>query len=144
MKNTCLHEDSVSKLNCNVSYNLVFLFNVGPGFFFRNVGEICAMLAKIVQMLCKLCNVVQKLICPKLKLPKSNVRRHCTGFSPVQCCLVYLKQHCTGFLPVQCCPKNIKTTLKRMCVVVLSLLDNIAQSFCSYLCNVILRGLIQH
>ena len=37
------------------------------------------------------------------------LRRHCTGFFPVQCCLESFWKHCTRFLPVQCCPKSIKT-----------------------------------
>ena len=55
----------------------------------------------------------------------------------MQYCLEPQGQHCVGYLLVQCCSKIIKTTLNRsflLCIVVWSLLDNIAQGF--YLFNV--------
>ena len=63
------------------------------------------------------------------------------SYFPVQCCLEPL-----GFLSVQCCPKSITTTLNRffMCNVVWRLLDNTAQSFYLWLCNVVQRVLGQH
>ena len=54
-------------------------------------------------------NRFKKKIAEKLIL-----RRHCTGFFPVQYCLKSLGQHCTGFLPVQCSPKSITTPLNRI------------------------------
>ena len=64
-----------------VPYNLVFLFNVGPGFFLHNVREICAMLMQYLQQLLifpmqycmePLGQLAQGFylwnVCPKLKL----------------------------------------------------------------------------
>ena len=50
-------------------WHLVFLFNVGPGFFLCNVGKICAMLARHLQQPV----LIQKLTGPKQKSQKSNV-----------------------------------------------------------------------
>ena len=109
-----------------VPYNLVFLFNVGPGFFLCNVGKICAMLAWHFQ---------QPVIIKKFTGSEKNrqkvmsFRRHCTRkmpgqrwtkiqdcteHFPVQCCLESLRQHCLGYLLAQCCPKSIKITLNRI------------------------------
>ena len=49
----------------SVPYNLVFLFNVDPGFFLCNVGEICALLAQYLQQ--------------PVTITKMVFRRHCTG-----------------------------------------------------------------
>ena len=50
-------------------WHLVFLFNVGPGFFLCNAGKICAMLARHLQQPV----LIQKLTGPKQKSQKSNV-----------------------------------------------------------------------
>ena len=74
---------------------LFFLFNVGPGFFLRNVGEICTMLVEI-----KNC---RKVI----------FRRHCTGFFS---CTMLPGVPWTTLHKVFTCamlPKSIKTTLNR-------------------------------
>ena len=40
---------NTSQIDGIVPYNLVFLFNVGPGFFLCNAGEICTILARHFQ-----------------------------------------------------------------------------------------------
>ena len=52
-----------------VPYNLVFLFNVDPGFFLCNVGKICTMLAWHFQQPA----IIKKFTVSKKKLPKSDV-----------------------------------------------------------------------
>ena len=49
-------------INESVPYSLVFLFNVGPVFFMRNVREICAILVRHLQQPFKF---TKKLISPK-------------------------------------------------------------------------------
>ena len=45
-----IHRKGLNK-GCDVLYNLVFLFNVGLGYFLCNAWEICAMLAWYLQHL---------------------------------------------------------------------------------------------
>ena len=60
---------NIIKSKSLVPYNLVFLFNVGPGFFLCNVGKICAILSRHLQQSV----IIKKLTGPKQKLQKSDV-----------------------------------------------------------------------
>ena len=119
----------------HVSCNLVFLFNVGPGFgFFCNVWKLCAMLPRHLQQPVKnknrrnimllrrqstdLRNIIRSLLGNIAQgfylhnfVPRE-LRQHWKRIFPVQCCLQPLRQHWARFLPVHCYPKSsIKTTL---------------------------------
>ena len=60
-----------------IRYNLVFLFNVGPGFFLCNVGEIFAMLKRHLQQQV----IIKKINQSKIKIAqKSNVAQTALGF----------------------------------------------------------------
>ena len=99
----------VGTLKC--PYNLVFLFNIGSGFFLYNVRKIMQCWQGIWsnRLLSNNSKLVQNKNCQKKML----LKQHYTGFFPVQCCLESLEQHCTGFLPMHCCPKSV-TLLNRI------------------------------
>ena len=110
----------------SVPYNLVFSFNVDPGFFLHDIGEICTMLTWHLQQPV----IIKKLTGPKKKINESDVLQTTMHWIfPVQCCMGALGKYCTRFLPMQWCSETI-TNIKQnflMYNFVWSHLDNIPQ-----------------
>ena len=91
-----------------VSYNLVFSFNIGPGFFFFNIVEICARLAQHLQQPV----IIRKLTGPKYKSPKSDAVQT-TMHWPFSCTVLLGVSWVIDRVFSSSCPKSIKTTLNR-------------------------------
>ena len=101
----------------NVPYNLVFLFNVGPGFFLCNAGKICAISRKF-------CNVGALFVATGYyqKTNRFKIKIAVKWFCSVNIDQDFLSAILPGsswttlqsFLLLQCYPESIKTILNRI------------------------------
>ena len=116
--------DTPAWIFSTVLYNLVFLFNVGHGFFLCNVEEIFAMLAARLQQ--PVIIKKKKNICQILML----FRQKYTAFFHVQCCLKSFGQCCIEFTCAMLSQEYYGNTEQDffMYNIVWSYLDSIAQS----------------
>ena len=137
--NTELYWENLCKRHVSVPYNLVFLFNVGPGFFLCNVGvafaatgyyqKINQFKIKTAEKWCYSGDIALDFsyaILPGVSWTTlhriftcvtcclKSIKTTSNKIFTFQCCLEALGKHCTKHLPVQCCPKRIKKTLNKL------------------------------